>query len=219
MTLLTGGLVQHWRFCEDPESYRVVPYSTASFNIVGTAECAGYSATIAAQPLWQPRSPPGPRRLSLTGAVSKTLRRRTLHAAKGGTLRLIVFCILVASCGNLIAIGAPAEEDAATAGQKWLSLVDAEKYKESWNQASSMFRREVTEEQWLAALKRSRAPLGSLVSRTASRVEFSKFLRGAPEGEYAIIHFSTAFTNKNATERLTLVKEDGRWQTAAYGIY
>jgi hypothetical protein len=141
------------------------------------------------------------------------------QAKKERTLRLIACCVLASISVNLIMMGAPAEDDPATAGQKWLSLVDDEKYKESWNQASSMFRREVTEEQWLAALKRSRAPLGSLVSRTASRVEFSKFLRGAPEGEYAIIHFSTAFTNKNATERLTLVKEDGRWQTAAYGIY
>src|SRR5712671_6435235 len=60
------------------------------------------------------------------------------------TLRLIVFCILAAISGNLITIGAPAEEDAATAGQKWLSLVDDEKYEESWNQASSMFRHEVS---------------------------------------------------------------------------
>jgi hypothetical protein len=134
-------------------------------------------------------------------------------------LRRILFCILAAISGNLIMIGAPAEDDAATAGPKWLSLVDDEKYEESWNQASSMFRHEVTQEQWLAALKRSRAPLGSLVSRTTSRVEFTRFLRGAPEGDYAIIHFTTAFTSKSATERLTLVKEDGRWQMAAYGIY
>jgi hypothetical protein len=134
-------------------------------------------------------------------------------------LRPILFCILAAISGNLITFGATAEDDAAAAGQKWLSLVDAGKYEESWNQASSMFRHEVALEQWFAALKRSRAPLGDLVSRTPSRVEFSKFLRGAPEGDYAIIHFTTAFTSKSATERLTLVKEDGRWQMAAYGIY
>ncbi len=116
-------------------------------------------------------------------------------------------------------IGAPVEEDAATAGQKWLSLVDDQKYEESWTRASSMFRDQVTQGKWVAALEQSREPLGPLVSRTPSRVEFAKFLRGAPEGEYAIIHFTTFFTSKRATERLTLVKEDGRWQMAAYGIY
>jgi hypothetical protein len=134
-------------------------------------------------------------------------------------LRLIFFGILAAISCNLIVIGSQADQDPAAAGQKWLSLVDDQKYEESWNQASSMFRSEVTQEQWVAALKRSREPLGPLVSRTTSRVEFSKFLRGAPEADYAIIHFTTSFDTKRATERLTLVKEDGKWQMAAYGIY
>jgi hypothetical protein len=134
-------------------------------------------------------------------------------------LRRIFLGILAAISINFIMIAASAEEDAANAGQKWLTLVDDQKYEESWNQASSMFRSEVTQEKWLAALKRSREPLGSIVSRTRSRLELSKFLRGAPEGDYAIIHFSTSFTSKNVTERLTLVKEDGKWQMVAYGIY
>jgi len=106
-------------------------------------------------------------------------------------LRRIFLGILAAISINLMMTGAPTEEDAATAGQKWLTLVDDQKYEESWNQASSMFRSEVTQEKWAAALKRSREPLGSLVSRTRSRLELSTFLRGAPEGDYAIIHFST----------------------------
>ena len=134
-------------------------------------------------------------------------------------MRLICLTVLAAVFCNLIMISAPAEDDAAVAGQNWLSLVDDQKYEESWKQASSMFRGEVSQEQWIAALKRSREPLGSLVSRMPSRVEFSRFLRGAPEADYAIIHFKTSFTAKSATERLTLVKEDGKWQMAAYGIY
>jgi hypothetical protein len=137
----------------------------------------------------------------------------------GGTLRPICFCVVALLSINLILTGASADEDATTAGQKWLALVDQEKYQESWDQASSRFRNEVAQEKWVAALERSRQPLGVLVSRTRSRLEFSKFLRGAPEGDYAIIHFATSFTSKNATERLTLVKEDGKWQMAAYGIY
>jgi hypothetical protein len=110
-------------------------------------------------------------------------------------------------------------EDAVTDGQEWLSLVDDQKQEESWNQASSMFRSEVMQGQWVAALKRSREPLGRVVSRIRTRVQFSKSLRGAPDGDYAIIHFETSITSKSATERLTLVKEDGRWKMAAYGIY
>jgi hypothetical protein len=119
-----------------------------------------------------------------------------------------------------MAVAGPAEDEASTAGQKWLSLLDNQKYEESWDQAASMFRDQVTKEQWLVSLKRFRDPLGDLVSRTASKVDFAKSLRGAPDGDYAIIHFTTSFKAKNdVTERLTLVKEDGKWQMAAYAIH
>jgi hypothetical protein len=136
-----------------------------------------------------------------------------------GTLRLLVFGILTAISANLITIAAQSEENVARDAQKWLALVDDQKYEESWMQASSMFRSEVKQEQWIGALNRSREPLGAVTSRTRTRLQFSKTLRGAPDGDYAILHYQTSFASKSATERLTLVKEDGRWQMAAYGIY
>lgn len=133
--------------------------------------------------------------------------------------RLIAILSLTAFCAAAIVARATPEEDAAKAGQKWLSLVDEQKYEESWNQASPMFRSQVPKEQWVDSLKRFREPLGMVVSRTVSRVQFATELRGAPDGDYAIIHFTTEFAQKGATERLTLIKEDERWQTVAYGIY
>ena len=132
--------------------------------------------------------------------------------------RILVVTVALISAG--ISAAAPGDEPPAPAGEKWLSLVDGQEYQESWNQASSMFRGQVSQEQWVKALQRSREPLGVLVSRASSRVELATSLRGAPDGDYAIIHFNTAFMNKSVvTERLTLVKEDGRWQVAAYAIH
>jgi hypothetical protein len=132
----------------------------------------------------------------------------------------VIALALAGIAGALIMVAAPAEEEASTAGQKWLALVDDQKYEESWNQAASMFRDQVKQEAWVVSLKRFREPLGALVSRTSSRVDFAKTLRGAPDGDYAIIHYTTVFQNKSdVTERLTLVKEDGRWQAAAYAIH
>lgn len=136
-----------------------------------------------------------------------------------GILWLFVFGILTAFSSNLIMTGSQSEEDVATDAQKWLALVDDLKYEESWMRASSMFRSEVKQEQWIAALKRSREPLGAVTSRTRTRLQFSNSLRGAPDGNYAILHYQTTFSSKTATERLTLLKEEGRWQMAAYGIY
>jgi hypothetical protein len=139
----------------------------------------------------------------------------------GGNLRLLFLVTLLGIAAARMTVAATAEEEASTAaGQKWLTLLDDQKYEESWSQAGSMFRDQVTQQQWLASLKRFRDPLGPLVSRIASRVDFAKSLRGAPDGDYAIIHFTTSFKNKiDVTERLTLVKEDGKWQAAAYAIH
>jgi len=89
--------------------------------------------TECGRPFRPPCSPTGPSRPFLT-----------THRKEGGSLRLIVFDILAAISSNLAMIAAPAEEVAA--GQKWLALVDDQKYEENWNQASSMFRSEVTQD-------------------------------------------------------------------------
>jgi hypothetical protein len=134
-------------------------------------------------------------------------------------MRLLVI-ILTVIAAALLTFAGPAEDEAAAAGQKWLGLVDGQKYEESWQQAASMFRDQVKQEQWVVSLKRFRDPLGPVVSRTAARVDFAKTLRGAPDGDYAIIHYTTTFKNKSdVTERLTLVKEEGKWQAAAYAIH
>jgi len=132
--------------------------------------------------------------------------------------RLTVLCIMTAIL-TLTTANAQSEAEVSADAQKWFSLVDDLKYEESWKEASSMFRNEVTQDQWIAALTRSRKPLGALVSRTRARIQFAKSLRGAPDAEYVILHFQTTFANKTATERLTLVKEDRTWRLAAFGIY
>lgn len=128
----------------------------------------------------------------------------------------------MALAGTFLATAAPITpegEAAAAVGQKWLELLDGQKYAESWKGAGAAFRDQVTEQQWLTALKRSREPLGGLVTRTASRVDFTESLRGAPDGHYCVIHYTTALQNKTITERLTLLMEDGRWQVTAYAIH
>jgi hypothetical protein len=137
-------------------------------------------------------------------------------------MRLTLVFILAATAGSWLAPAQPAGEDeaASSAGQKWLSLLDQEKYEESWNQADPSFREQVTLDRWLASLKRFRQPLGPMLSRAASRVEFTKTLRGAPDANYCIIHFSTAFEKQSGvTERLTLVKQGDAWVVTAYAIH
>jgi hypothetical protein len=135
-------------------------------------------------------------------------------------VRLIFVISLVAMAGALMTAATPAEEEASASGEKWLALLDDAKYDESWKLAGSMFRQQVSQDEWVGSLNRWRQPMGPTLSRTTARVDFAKTLRGAPDGDYAIIHYTTTFKNKSGvTERLTLVKEDGSWRMAAYAIH
>jgi hypothetical protein len=134
-------------------------------------------------------------------------------------MRLILIVTLAAIASTRAGAAAPSGEEASAIGQKWLALLDDQKYEESWTAAGSMFRNEVKHDQWLASLERFRLPLGPMVSRTASRVDLAKTLPAAPDGDYAIIHYKTVLQNKTITERLTLAMEDGKWQVYAYAIH
>jgi Protein of unknown function (DUF4019) len=139
-------------------------------------------------------------------------------------LCLMVFVALIGS-GQLIALSAWADEGAEKAAaqkatEAWLALVDSGKYAESWDQAAELFKKQVTKEQWAKAADAARSPLGRLDSRKLSSAEYSKTLPGAPDGEYVVIQFQSAFANKkSAVETLAPMKDkDGRWRVSGYHI-
>jgi mono/diheme cytochrome c family protein len=134
-------------------------------------------------------------------------------------LRIITLFALAGSAVITLAAASPVDGEAVLAARKWILLVDSQKYAESWDAAGSQFRAKVKREQWVTALTRSRQPMGDLISRSGSRLEFSKTTAGGPDGDYALLNFTSRFGNQGVfTERVTLMKEDGCWQVAAYAI-
>jgi hypothetical protein len=113
--------------------------------------------------------------------------------------------------GLALAAG-PSDAEMQAAGVAWLGLVDQQKYAESWNQASSVFRTQVSEPKWEETVKAAREPLGAVGSR--------KFLRvtASPDGLYRVLQFQTSFAEKTAVETLTFTLEDGKWKCAAFFI-
>ncbi|MEI6226699.1 MAG: DUF4019 domain-containing protein, partial [Deltaproteobacteria bacterium] len=57
-----------------------------------------------------------------------------------------------------------AKRDATAAAKAWLALVDAGKYAESWEQASSLFRGKITKDGWVSAISQ-RGSFGKLRER------------------------------------------------------
>jgi len=115
----------------------------------------------------------------------------------------------------------PASEPAAIqAAETWLALVDDGRYAQSWKQAASLFREKVTAAQWEEAVKSAREPLGNLKSRKRVSAQFTRTLPGAPDGEYVVIRYETAFERKkSALETVTPMKDkDGVWRVSGYFI-
>ena len=65
-----------------------------------------------------------------------------------------------------------------------------------------------------------RKPLGNLISRETKNTIYKTSLKGAPKGQYVIVHFKTSFENeKSALEKLTLMLDkDGNWRVSGYGF-
>jgi hypothetical protein len=128
---------------------------------------------------------------------------------------LLVFFSVNAFADNL-----DKEKAAVISAQKWLGLIDAGRYPESWKEAAEYFRNAIGQEQWEKSLPAVRNPLGKLVKRKVRTKTFQTSLPGAPDGEYVVIQFETSFENKKtAIETVTpMLEKDGRWRVAGYYI-
>jgi hypothetical protein len=134
--------------------------------------------------------------------------------------------VLAALLGVLVAGTLPAAaqdpkvSEARRTALEWLALTDAGNGDASWNEASKKFQGSMTAAQWTEGLQKARAPYGAVEQRTFVSAQASNQFPGAPEGEYAVITFMTAFANKRGVgETLSMEREaDGKWRVVGYSI-
>lgn len=109
---------------------------------------------------------------------------------------------------------------ALDAANKWIAIIDAGKYKDSFKEASSFFKSKITEAQWDTGVGQARKPLGKLISRKVKDKHLTTKLPGAPDGEYCVIIFESQFENKKeATEMITpMIDKDGQWRVSGYFV-
>ena len=82
-----------------------------------------------------------------------------------------------------------------------------------------MFQAKLTAESWSRMAQSARMPFGALVQRKPGPVSFTKTLPGAPDGDYAVIRYQTAFEKKaEAVETVTLAREADHWAVIGYFI-
>lgn len=105
------------------------------------------------------------------------------------------------------------------AARDWVALVDGRRWRDSWDAAGTLFRSQLTADQWQAAVEPVRQPLGSVVSREFQSVIRTDSLPGAPAGEYEVIEFATRFAQREkAVETIILTREGGAWKVVGYFV-
>jgi hypothetical protein len=137
-------------------------------------------------------------------------------------LKTLFALALAAAITALSAMGAEELDiaPAMTAAQAWLTRVDAGSYGESWDESAAYFQEKVPKVQWQTSLDTKRTPLGGMVARKIRKATYARALPNAPEGEYVVIEFDTAFENlPQSTETVTSMRgKDGSWKVAGYLI-
>ena len=109
------------------------------------------------------------------------------------------------------------QRDAEQEAGKWLALVDGGQYQESWSRAASLFKQQVSAEQWRQAISAARDPFGIMISRQLITSTYTTTLPGAPDGEYVVLQFKTVFKNKQqAIETVTPMLDNGNWRVSGY---
>ena len=112
------------------------------------------------------------------------------------------------------------ERAALDAAKAWLERVDAGDYAASWTEAAGVFRSAVSKESWAQQAGAVRRPLGKVLERKLKSASYQTSLPGAPDGEYVVIQYQTAFANKrSAVETVTPMRDaDGRWRVSGYYV-
>lgn len=134
-------------------------------------------------------------------------------------------CLLLATAFVVASTFAAHAQDARTsevqaAARAWLALTDKLDAQASWNAAGEKFTRQMSAEQWGELLHKHREPFGEATQRAVVSTSFATQLPGAPDGDYALLQFRTAFMQKaEGHESLTLERQpDGQWRVIGYFI-
>jgi hypothetical protein len=132
----------------------------------------------------------------------------------------IILSVVILIGATTIKADQTKEQIAIQQAETWLSIVDNQQYEKSWYKAANFFKNAVSMKQWINSMNAYRKPLGKMIGRKLKSKQYMTSLPGAPDGEYVVIQFDTAFENKKeAIETITpMIDTDGTWRVSGYFI-
>jgi D-alanyl-D-alanine carboxypeptidase len=99
--------------------------------------------------------------------------------------------------------------------EKWLALIYASKFDESWEQLSERLQRRFPKDAWANTMKQFLANAGKLNSRKLKNIIVPN-----PESQTIVIDFESSFSKgSNTSETLTWEMEGGVWKLTGYSLH
>jgi hypothetical protein len=135
----------------------------------------------------------------------------------------LIFLILLLSALSVVACGqdtsrgrVPSEvqEVVATVGDD----IAQERYEKIYNEASELWKRDVTLERSNEVFKTLQTKLGKVSSRSLNSATEQQNSGGPLKGHVFILVYETSFERGDAMENFTLIEENGRWALARYFV-
>jgi Protein of unknown function (DUF4019) len=93
-----------------------------------------------------------------------------------------------------------------------------ERYEKIYNEASELWRRDVTLEQSNEVFKTLNTKLGKVSSRSLNSAAEQQNSGGQLKGHVFILSYETRFERGDGMENFTLIEENGNWRLARYFV-
>ncbi|WP_295893925.1 DUF4019 domain-containing protein [uncultured Vibrio sp.] len=103
------------------------------------------------------------------------------------------------------------------AAQSWLTLVDTQDFKKSWDASGTFFRSNISKTDWVAAISNARNSVGQFQSRQLLIEKPMSSLPNAPDGDYMVLQYQSTFAKSHSVETITLSDDNG-WRVVGYFI-
>lgn len=110
--------------------------------------------------------------------------------------------------------------ESSKAAEEWFNLVDAGKYKESWDKMALTTKVLMKNNEWETYLKAVRKPFGKSIRRTLIDQRVATDPPNVPKGDYIVIFYDSSFSNKVKAQELIILQQEsnGSWHVFSYMV-
>jgi len=133
--------------------------------------------------------------------------------------RIVAIGLLLALTACACGIGNPRERVPIEVDETVTNIgnnLDQERYEQIYDEASGLWKRDVTLEQSTAVFKTLRTKLGKVESRSLQSASEQQNSGGPLKGHVFILSYDTRFERGSGMETFTLIEDNGHWLLARY---